>query len=321
MKKQLLTRPGMAKTISQFWQHGVHRTSELNQRTHGWLGVVTGAIRQTFFKPESGISAAAISYYSLFSLFPITLLSISIASFYLGPMSQQFIIRRLEFIAPAMGQLLGKTIDEVIQTRGTVSLIALLSLVWSGSRIFDTLNQTLYLIWTNKRRRPVWKQRGLSILFVLAFAGPALFLASVLGSISGHISVSVPEQFNLLARYVSFIVAFLLDIALLMLLYILLPHGSSTWHEILPGAIAAGLFWELAKKAFLLFVSSYVSVSNLVYGSVATIIAFLVWAYLSGLIFIFGAYLSVFYNQRRVMITEEADKRKTEIVAKDEATR
>ena len=91
--------------------------------------------------------------------------------------------------------------------------------------------------------------------------------------------------------------AILLDIALFFVLYILLPHGASTWREILPGAIGAGLLWELAKKAFLYFVSTYISISNLVYGSVAAIIAFLVWAYLSGLIFLFGAYLSVFYHQ------------------------
>jgi membrane protein len=82
-----------------------------------------------------------------------------------------------------------------------------------------------------------------------------------------------------------------------MAIYIMLPHGASTWREILPGAIGAGLLWELAKKTFLFFVSTYLSVSNLVYGSVAAIFAFLVWAYLSGLIFLFGAFLSVSYYQ------------------------
>jgi uncharacterized BrkB/YihY/UPF0761 family membrane protein len=44
-------------------------------------------------------------------------------------------------------------------------------------------------------------------------------------------------------------------------------------------------------------VSTSLSASNLVYGSVAAIIAFLAWAYLSGLIFLFGAFLSVAYFQ------------------------
>jgi membrane protein len=91
-----------------------------------------------------------------------------------------------------------------------------------------------------------------------------------------------------------------------MVLYIMLPHGASTWREILPGAIGAGLLWELAKKAFLFFVSTYISVSNLIYGSVAAIIAFLAWAYLSGIIFLFGAFLSVSYYQLKQQQPEAA---------------
>jgi membrane protein len=91
-----------------------------------------------------------------------------------------------------------------------------------------------------------------------------------------------------------------------MVLYMLLPHGASTWREILPGALGAGFLWELAKKAFLSFVSTYISVSNLVYGSVAAIIAFLVWAHLSGIIFLFGAYLSVSYFQLKQQQKETA---------------
>jgi len=49
----------------------------------------------------------------------------------------------------------------------------------------------------------------------------------------------------------------------------------------------------------LFFVSTYISVSNLVYGSVTAIIAILTWAYLSCLIFLFGAYLNVSYYQQR----------------------
>lgn len=77
----------------------------------------------------------------------------------------------------------------------------------------------------------------------------------------------------------------------------MLPHGVSTWCEILPGAVGAGLLRELAKKAFLSFVSTFISVSNLVYGSVTAIMAFLTWAYLSNLIILFGAFLSDSYYQ------------------------
>jgi membrane protein len=258
-------------------------------------------------KPEAAITTAAIAYFALFSLFPLTLLSIAIASFNLGPLlDQQLIVQRLEFIAPALGQLLGKNIDEIIRARGPVTLVALVGMIWSASTIFYTLTQTLNGIWGHKRSRPVWKRRGLAILFVLAFAGPALFLTSFASSMIANLSTWLPNQIKPIGSSISFVVALFLDVSFFMVLYILLPHGTSTWRDILPGAIGAGLLWELAKKTFLFFVTAYISVTNLVYGSVAAIIAFLVWAYLSGLIFLFGAYLSVAHYQLRQKQREAA---------------
>jgi membrane protein len=303
----MMTVPRMAKTIAQLWQQVICSAHVLNERTHGWPGILVDATRETL-KPDSAITTAAIAYFALFSLFPLALLSISIASFFFGPlMDQQFIVQKLEFIAPALGQLLGKNIGEIIQARGPVSLIAFVGLIWSASTIFYTLTQTLNGIWGLKRRRPVWKRRGLAILFVLAFVGPALFLASFAGSLVTNIRTWLPNQIIPFAGALGLELAILLDVILFMVLYILLPHGYSTWREILPGAVGAGLLWELAKKAFLLFVSTYISISNLVYGSVAAIIAFLVWAYVSSLIFLFGAFLSVSLYQLKQPQPEAAD--------------
>jgi membrane protein len=287
----------MAGDLARVWQQGVRTARRLDEHTHGWLRLITGAAREAL-KPNSAILAAAIAYFALLSLFPLTLLSISIASFYFGLlMDQQQIVQKLEFIAPALGQLLGNNINEIILARGPVSSIAFLALIWSASTFFFTLTQTLNGIWGNKRRSPVWKRRGLAILFVLTFVGPALFLASFAGSMIENLRTWLPVPISPIGGGISIVVAILLDVALFMVLYIILPHGSSTWREVLPGAIGAGLLWGLAKKAFLLFVSTYISISNLVYGSVAAIVAFLLWAYLSGLIFLFGAFLSVSYYQ------------------------
>ena len=183
-----------------------------------------------------------------------------------------------------------------------------MGLIWSASTVFYTFTHTLNEIWGAKQRRAVWKRRGLAILFVLTFVGPTLFLASFAGSMVAHLRTWLPAPIISMGGGVSWVLAILLDIALFMALYIMLPHGSSTWREILPGAVGAGFLWELAKKAFLSFVSTYISLSNLVYGSVATIIAFLAWAYLSGLIFLFGAYLSVAFFQRKQQQKEIGDK-------------
>jgi membrane protein len=281
--------------MEQLWQQGILRAHRLDERTHGWLGMLVHAARETL-KPDSAITAAAIAYLAIFSLFPTTLLSIAIASFTLGPLvDQQLIIQKLEFIAPALGQLLGNNITEIVRARGPVTTVALVGLIWSASTIFYTLTGTLNGIWGNKRSRPFWRRRGLSILFILIFVGPILFLTSIAGSMITNLLALLPDKIIPIVGGGGLLLAILLDVAFFMVLYLMLPHAASTWREILPGALGAGLLWELAKKTFLLFVSTYISVSNLVYGSVAAIIAFLVWSYLSGLIFLFGAYLSVSY--------------------------
>ncbi len=285
------------KYFEEFWQKVLSNADKLNERTHGWLGVLGNALKETLM-PDTGVMASSIAYIALFSLFPLILLSISIASFSFDPSIDQHVtIQRLEFIAPALGQLLGENIEAIIRARGPVTSFALLGLIWSASTIFNTLTYTLSKIWQVRHHRAAWKRRGMSILFVMAFVGPTLFLISVAGSVIANIRFWLPDLILPFWSGISLILTALLNIVLFMVLYMLFPHGAATWREVLPGAVGAGVLWELAKKAFLSFVATYISISNLVYGSLATIIAFLLWAYISSLIFIFGAYLSVSYWQ------------------------
>ena len=301
-----MTAPKLIDDLKKVWRQVIRRVHQIDARTNGWLGILARAAHQTL-KPDSTVTAAAIAYFSIFSLFPLTLLSIAIASYRLGPsMNQKLIIQSLEFIAPALGQLLGQNIDEIITARGPVTIVALLGLIWSASTVFNTFTHTLNEIWSVKKLRAVWQRRGLAILFILAFVGPILFLASFASSIMAILVTWLPDQIIPIMGGASLMLAILLNFSMFMVLYIMLPHGVSTWREILPGAIGAGLLWEIAKKAFLFFITSYISVSNLVYGSVAAIIAILTWAYLSGLIFLFGAYLSVAYFHFKQQQKEKA---------------
>lgn len=285
----------------QFLEKTKQRLSPRSKALMGKLGdlarLVLDALRETL-KPDSSVTAAAIAYFSLFSFFPLTLLSIAIASFSVGSaLDAHAVIRRLEFIAPAVGDMLGENIDAIIAARGSITVVALLGMVWSASSVFYTFTHTLHGIWGGKERRSVWKRRGVSILLVLTLIGPLLLLTSMAGSMAAGLQALLPPSVPFVEGSFSRAVAVLLNVAMFMVLYMVLPRGKSTWRAILPGAVAAGFLWEGAKWLFLSFVATYMSVSNLVYGSVTTIIAFLLWAYLSGLIFLFGAYLSVAYSR------------------------
>lgn len=282
-------------------ERGSGLARKLDELSRGWLGIVWTAIQQTL-KVDTSVMASAIAYFSLFSLFPLILLSISIASFSFAPAlltDEHIIVQRLEFIAPALGQLLGENIDQIIRARGSVSGAALISLIWSSSSVFYTLTHTLNGIWKVKQSRAAWKRRGVAILFVLAFVGPTLFLFSLAGSLLANLRFWLPDLILPFTEWISSALSILLDITMFMAIFMSLPHGKATWREIVPGAVSAGLLWEAAKKVFIAFVATYVSISNLVYGTVATIIAFLFWAYIGSLVFIFGAYVSVAYWEQK----------------------
>jgi membrane protein len=303
-----MTTSRSVKYIAQLGQQSARSAKRIGELTRGWSWMLADAARETL-KPDTAITAAAIAYFALFSLFPIILLTISIASFSLDPsIDLTLIFRRMEFIAPALGQLVGQNIDEIIKARGPITGFASVGLIWAGSTVFYTFTHTLNEIWGVKQRRSVWKRRGLAVVLVLLLVGPTLFLASVTGSLIAHLRNLLPAQIIEMGGGISLVLAILLDVALFMMLYMVLPHGASSWREILPGAMGAGFLWELAKNGFLYFVSTYISVSNLVYGSVTAIITFLAWAYLSSLIFLFGAFLSVAYFQFKERQEETVDE-------------
>ncbi len=118
-ESSIMSENKVALKFAQIRLRGKHGLQRLDEHSHGWLGMIFSAINQTL-NPNTATTAAAIAYFSLLSLFPIVLLSISIASFSLGPrVDQHVILQKLEFIAPALSQLLGNNIDEIIHQSWT----------------------------------------------------------------------------------------------------------------------------------------------------------------------------------------------------------
>jgi membrane protein len=131
--------------------------------------------------------------------------------------------------------------------------------------------------------------------------GAALLLAASFawGVVVPIINRVVPDQIIRVSPYLSGLGTALLSVALFALLYYMLPNMRMQWRDVLLGAVIAGLLWELAKQALLFFMANYLRASNLVYGSMTTIIIFLTWAYISSIIFLFGGHVNVRYKRRR----------------------
>jgi membrane protein len=293
------TRDGIVSLVSLWWQQFRRLLDELNQQTGGWLGVF-GRAAYDVFEPDSSQAAAAIAYFTLISLFPLTLFTIAIASVWLDPqLVEGDVVQRLEFVAPALGQLLGQNIERIVIERSSATGFAVITLLWSGSTIFHAITRSLDTIWEVGKRRPVWRHRGLALVTALTLSIILLMVSLVGSTVATVLNTLVSAPIRTFYSALSHLFPPILSVLLFGLLYYFLPHTKITVRDITAGALVGGLLWELAKRGFLHFVANYLSLSNLVYGSVATLIAFLAWAYISSIIFLFGAHLNVGYRRLR----------------------
>ncbi|RMH00788.1 MAG: YihY/virulence factor BrkB family protein [Chloroflexi bacterium] len=294
----------LGSVMLELWQQG-HRVMRQGRQAFYWFSaqarhwplILVRTIRATI-SHESSLTSAAIGYYTLFSLFPLMLLTVAIASLWLDPLAiEAQIVTQLEFIAPALGELLGANIERIVSTRAPVSGFALVMVVWSASNVFNVITQAMDRIWDVTPRRSGWRHRGLAIFMALLISGLLLAASIAEGTILTVVATLLPNGFQTIRPYTTRFWATLVNMVLFAVLYYFLPHKSLSWRDVLPGAVSAGLLWELAKRGFLYFIATYLSRSNLVYGSVATITVFLTWVYVSGHVFLFGAYLNVAYVQ------------------------
>ena len=256
------------------------------------------ALKKTF-KIDTTLAAAGIAFFALLSLFPLILLIVAVSSIWFEPLwVESKLVLQLEFMIPGLSKLLGENFERIVMARSSVSQLASLVLIWSGSTLFSIMARALDSVWDSREVRTGWRYRGMSLLFVIALSIailPAIFVATTVVPIIDHFTPNfVSQAYSVITPFVSILVSSVL----FGLLYRFVPHNRPTWKEVRLGAVTCGILWELAKRGFLLYTANYLSTSNLVYGSFSTIIAFLFWVYLSGVIFFFGAQLSAGYSQR-----------------------
>lgn len=259
-----------------------------------WGRLVLRAL-QDALTPESQLVASSIAYFTLFSLFPLTLFVLAIASNWLDPLlAETRIISELEFILPGLESLLGDNLQNLANARGPITGVAALMLIWSASSVFNVITRTMDRIWGAdiNHRRSVWRHRTLAVVMVLSITLVLLIASTIEGTILTILNSLLPDALSGIGPFTTSFWAVFLNVILFALLYHFIPHVTIGWREVLPGAIFAGFLWQIAKQIFLYFVANYLSRSNLIYGSVGTIIAFLTWTYLSSLILLFGAYLN-----------------------------
>jgi len=248
------------------------------------------------FGADNGtLLAASVSFNLLLSLFPLALAVIYVAGSFAGsPYTQDEIIRGISYLLPVSRQLIANTVTSVAAARGAVGFLAFIGLIWGGFGFFNSIRRALNTAWGISKPHPILKGQLINLVMMIG-AAILLFLSVLvtvfLSTVSEQgvpVQGAEPMNISFMERVLANIIAICLAFLVFLLLYKFIPTERPRWKDIWLGALVAAICFEIIKVIFLVYLRIF-NPYNLVYGSIGALIAFLMWTYLSALIFLFTA--------------------------------
>ena len=282
--------------------------ARLDQRLGGWLSLLVRTVL-AFDQDDGPLVARSLAYYALFAVFPALLALVVVASAMLESAEvQESVMTLVSQYLPIAQDVVAANIEHLLDARETVGLFALVGLVWSASGVFSAIFRSVNRAWGIPKSRLVLSEKlyGLAMMF---FIGVFLLLALSIGpavnlvqtwrvSVLGWQPLVHPST-DRLVGWLSALVPALLSVGAFILMYRTMPRTRVRWRDVWLGGLVAGLIWEAGKQIFTWYVSNFATY-NVIYGSVGTIIAFLLWCYLTGQILLLGAEFTAEYSRWRL---------------------
>lgn len=281
------------------------RPSWLARGPVAWvLSIVTGVVRalpraiEDLFADRCTQFAAAIAYRVLFSLFPLTILLVSIFGLVLQDDElRESVVDFLVDILPVSEEGradVERSIEGIATPLSAIGLISLLALLWGASGMMASIRLGLEAALKVDRGRPPVHAKivdfvaiaaaGTLVLLVVGLSATGAFLSSLLDRLTEQLGIDTDPSGWLLRDGVQ--IAIIGVTALL--LYRFVPARRIRPRDALAGAIVTALtIWGATKILALIFgdFSRY----NLIYGSLAGVMTFLFFVYVVALLLLFGA--------------------------------
>lgn len=266
-----------------------------NQLSRGRLDIFKHALT-TFSDTRASQAAASLAYYAIFSLFPLLLVLIVGGSYFLNSQQvYQSVTRLVQDAIPVSPQLIDENLQQVLDTRGAVGIVGLLTLLWSASGVFTNLAYNINLAWPGAARRNFLEKRlvglgmiaGLSGLLILSLALDWITNLTPFLNVNGA-SLSSSGLWRLFSNFASWLTTSLLFLAL----YRWVPTENVRWKATFWGALAASIGWKTASEGFSWYLRSGLGRYQLVYGSLGAIVALLFLIFIVSMVTLFGAHLS-----------------------------
>jgi membrane protein len=262
----------------------------------GWIAILKRSVRE-FKHDDVTDRAAALTYFGVLALFPAMLVLVSILGL-LGKSTTQKVLTNLGQIAPGGVQSFLHGVVSQVQGKagaaGIAGIIGIVVALWSASGYVAAFMRASNAIYDVDEGRPIWKtvpvRLGTTIALVIM-----LVIAVAIVVLTGPVANQVGTAFGIghaavltwdIAKWPVLVVIVSM---MLSLLYKASPNvRQPAFRWISAGGIVAVVIWLIASGLFAVYVS-FSGSYNKTYGSLATVIIFLVWLWISNLAVLLGA--------------------------------
>jgi membrane protein len=245
---------------------------------------------QNFFTDNGPQWAAAIAYYGLLSVFPLLLAIAAIAAHFVDP---NWVVTQLteglgEFM-PQGEQEIEDIVQEAIAARGTVGLLSIGTLLWTGTRVFAAMTMALNIAFDVDEPYGFFRRVVVEFLMLLTLGA---FIVIALSSnflidFVWNVLEFLPGNEGLLFNLMSSALPALLLLLAFFLIYRLVPRRDVEWRAALPGALLATALYMIARPIFFTYIERF-GEHSIIYGSLAIVIIIIMWAWITGMILIFA---------------------------------
>jgi membrane protein len=304
----------------------VAESSETPTRLGGrsWGAVLKRTVKE-FKEDNLTVWAAALTYFGVLSIFPALLALVSILGL-LGSGSTQPLIDNLGSVAPGPArEIITAAIQNLQRSQGSAGVFFIVGLavaLWSASGYVAAFMRASNAIYEVEEGRPIWKtvpvRLGITLVLVVLLAVTAVMvvftggLADQVGKLLGIGSTAVTVW-----DIVKWPVLLLIVSVMISILYWASPNVKQPgFRWITPGGILAVVVWVIASVAFAFYVANFGSY-NETYGTIAGVIIFLVWLWISNIAILLGAEFNAELDRQRQIEAGHAPEREPFLEPRD----
>lgn len=282
-------------------------------------------VRDTFkdwSEDKAARLGAALAYYTIFSIGPLLLIAVAIASFVFADAQGQIVSKIQGVVGKESADVIAQTMNNANKSGANIfaTVIGIVTLLLGASGVFGQLKDALNTIWEVQPKPgqgllATLRERFLSFTMVLGtgfLLMVSLILSAAAAALSDFLKSFLPGG-DIIGFIISLIVSLLVTSVMFMLLFKFLPDVKIAWGDVWIGGLVTAILFIVGQFALGLYIGSGAVGTS--FGAVSSLVIILVWIYYSTQILFLGAEFTQVYTNKYGSLVKP--KENAEMVTED----